>query len=97
MGAETIGKICCQRGIQCTFKEQKYVRLHLVLGSYSTEIPEGKEILGMKNANRKLKPCQRCDALAKDLKYSTTTKPRIVEGTRQVISEHKTMRSTTEA
>lgn len=39
------------RGIQCPTKEQKPVRLHFVLGSYSADIPEQKEMIGVEPQN----------------------------------------------
>lgn len=82
------------RGIHCTSKEQKYVRLHVVLELYSADIPEHKDMLRVKYSTSTLKQVPRCHALVEHLKYSTAAKQQIVEETRNAIRKHHHMTST---
>lgn len=81
------------RCIKCTSKE-KSVRLYLVLGSYSTEIPEQEDMLGVKYSTCTGKCCPRCHALEEDLKYSIAVKPWISKEPIQVIREQETFPGT---
>lgn len=77
------------RGIHCMSKEQKPA--NLVVKSYSSDIPEHKEMPWVKYSNRTMTLCPRCQNLAEDAKYNTTAKMRIAEKTIQIICEHHTM------
>jgi len=57
-------------GISCPTKDGKVLRLHLVLGSYIADIPEQKDMLGVRYSNRTAQPCPRCHVPVQELKHS---------------------------
>ena len=80
-------------GIPCTTKDKKILRLHLVLGSYIADIPEQKDMLGVRYSNRTMQPCPRCHVPVQDMKHSKIGDTRSVDETRNVLSEFEALLS----
>ena len=81
---EEVSKLA-EVGVVCETRDKCRVRMHFLLASYVSDIPEAEDLLGLKRGNQTPSPCYQCLVRKESMAESSFAKSRSLMHTRRLI------------